>query len=321
MRKGRIKRTLLWTGVAVVALLALVVYTFTPAKLDVAAYPEPVFQASAPDPSILPETTLSVIECGKMISKQVFIFRGGSLSKSYDSGMAAVLVRHPKGQFLFDTGFGANVDEHVKMIPALMRRLTTYDKETSAATQLKANGIDPSEIKMAIISHSHWDHVSGLEDFPQAEAWFSREELEDIPKLPDRELVKQMSSKIKMHSLDLTGPAYENFDRSLDLYGDGSIVFVPLPGHTPGSIGMFVNLHSGKRFFFIGDLTWALEGVELPSERPWVSRKLVDRDEAQVRAAIIKVHLLSKRYPDLVIVPAHDRRVHDRIANFPAVER
>lgn len=321
MRKGRIKRTLLWTAAAVVGLLALLVYTFTPATLDVAAYPEPVFQASTPDPSILPETSLSLIECGKMISKQVFIFRGGSWSESYDSGMAAVLVRHPKGTFLFDTGFGADVDEHVKMIPALMRRLTTYDKETSAAAQLKANGIDPSEIRMAIISHSHWDHVSGLEDFPQAEAWLSREEIEDIPKLPARELIRQMSSKIKMHSLDLTGPAYENFDRSLDLYGDSSIVLVPLPGHTPGSIGMFVNLRSGKRFFFIGDLTWALEGVELPAERPWISRKLVDRDEEEVRRLIVKVHQLMKRYPELVVVPAHDRRAHDRIANFPAFER
>jgi glyoxylase-like metal-dependent hydrolase (beta-lactamase superfamily II) len=157
MRKGRIKRTLLWTAVAVVGLLALLVYTFTPAKLDVTAYPESVFQASTPDPSTF--------------------------------------------------------------------------------------------------------------------------------------------------------------------YGDGSIVFVPLPGHTPGSIGMFVNLRSGKRFFFIGDLTWALEGVELPAERPWISRKLVDRDEAQVRASIIKVHRLSKRYPELVIVPAHDRRVYDRIANFPGFEQ
>ncbi|HYV06041.1 MAG TPA: MBL fold metallo-hydrolase [Blastocatellia bacterium] len=320
MRKGRIKRLLLWVGAAVLALLALLVYTFTPAKLDVAAYPAAVFKSPELNLSTLPETSLSVIECGKMMSKQVFVFRGGHWSEDYESGMAAVLVRHPKGTLLFDTGFGANVDEHVKTIPTLMRRLTTYDKETSAAAQLKAHGFEPGEIKMAIISHSHWDHVSGLEDLPQAEAWFSREEIDDIPKLPASELIKQMSDKLELHALDLNGPPYENFDRSLDLYQDGSIVLVPLPGHTPGSIGMFVNLRSGKRFLFIGDLTWALEGIELPAERPWVSRKLVDRDETQVRASIVKVYQLSKRYPDLVVVPAHDRRVHNRIANFPDFE-
>jgi glyoxylase-like metal-dependent hydrolase (beta-lactamase superfamily II) len=320
MRKGRIRRLLLLAITAVVVLLGLLVYTFTPSRLDVSAYPAPVFQTPDSSPSALPETSLSLIKCGKMMSKQVFVFRGGSWSEAYESGMAAVLVRHPKRSFLFDAGFGANVDEHIKMIPALMRRLTTYDKETSAAAQLKAHGFDPNEIKMAIISHSHWDHVSGLEDFPQAEAWFAKEEIEDIPALPAGELIQQMKGGLKLNGFEFTGVAYENFDRSYDLFGDTSVVLVPLPGHTPGSIGMFVNLRSGKRFFFIGDLTWALEGIELPAERPWISRKLVDRNEEQVRAAIVKVHQLMKRHPDLVVVPAHDRRVHERIAIFPDQE-
>ena len=105
------------------------------------------------------------------------------------------------------------------------------------------------------------------------------------------------------------------------MFSDGSVVLVPLPGHTPGSTGLFVNLHSGKRFFFIGDLTWAIEGVQLPAERPWVSRKLVDQDEEQVRRSIVKVHQLLEKHPDLIIVPAHDRRSYDKIANFPMVER
>jgi glyoxylase-like metal-dependent hydrolase (beta-lactamase superfamily II) len=130
-----------------------------------------------------------------------------------------------------------------------------------------------------------------------------------------------MGDKLKLHTFELSGPPYENFDRSLDLFEDGSIVLVPLPGHTPGSIGMFVNLRSGKRLFFIGDLTWAIEGVQLPAERPWMSRKLVDRDEEGVRRSIVKVYGVMKRYPEMMIVPAHDRRIHDKIANFPEVER
>lgn len=320
MPKGLIRRLLIWVIVAVVAMLALFGYTFTPSRLDVAAYPASMFQTPALNPSALPETSLSLIKCGKMMSKQVFVFRGGSWSEGYDSGMAAVLVRHPQGTLLFDTGFGTRVDEHIKTIPALMRRLTTYDKETSAAAQLKAHGIDPSEIKTAIISHSHWDHVSGLEDFPQAEALFAQQEIDDLPTLPTGELIQQMKGNLKLRAFEFADTGYENFERSFYPFGDASVVLVPLPGHTPGSIGMFVNLRSGKRFFFIGDLTWALEGIELPAERPWISRKLVDRNEEQVRAAIVKVHHLMKRYPDLVVVPAHDRRVHDRIANFPDQE-
>jgi N-acyl homoserine lactone hydrolase len=313
-------------GLAIVALLvvllALLAYTFLPRQIDVKAYgAESTTFHPRENTSTLPEVTLSLIKCGKMMSKQVFVYRGGSWSENYDSGMAAVLVHHAKATFLFDTGFGANVDEHIKTIPSLMQALTKYDKETSAAAQLREHGVDPASIKMAIISHSHWDHISGLEDFPQAEAWFSSEEADYIQTLPARELVKQMGDKLKLHTFELSGPPYENFDRSLDLFEDGSIVLVPLPGHTPGSIGMFANLRSGKRLFFIGDLTWAIEGVQLPAERPWMSRKLVDRDEEGVRRSIVKVYELMKRYPQMMVVPAHDRRIHDKIANFPDIER
>src|SRR5262249_38058217 len=52
------------------------------------------------------------------------------------------------------------------------------------------------------------------------------------------------------------------------LENDGSVALAPLPGHTTGSTGVFVNLRSGKRYLFTGDLTWALEGFKLPAERP-----------------------------------------------------
>jgi N-acyl homoserine lactone hydrolase len=317
-----LKRIVMLIAVLLAVLLALLAYTFSPRQIDVKAYEaESTSFHPRENTGTLPEVTLSLIKCGKMMSKQVFVYRGGSWSENYDSGMAAVLVRHPKVTFLFDTGFGVNVDEHIETIPSLMQALTKYDKETSAATQLREHGVDPASIKMAIISHSHWDHISGLEDFPQAEAWFSREEADYIQTLPTRELVKQMGDKLKVHPFEMSGPPYENFDRSLDLFEDGSIVLVPLPGHTPGSIGMFVNLHSGKRLFFIGDLTWAIEGVQLPAERPWMSRKLVDFDAEGVRRSIVKVYEVMKRYPEMTIVPAHDRRIHDKIANFPEVER
>jgi glyoxylase-like metal-dependent hydrolase (beta-lactamase superfamily II) len=222
---------------------------------------------------------------------------------------------------LFDTGFGARVDEHWLTIPRLMRSLSSYVKEPPAVEQLKAKGIDPSSLRMAIISHSHWDHISGLVDFPGLEVWMPSAELDFIRAGHYPGLIDAMIDQLKVRTFDYTGGPYENFDRSLDLFHDGAVVLVPLPGHTLGSCGMFVNLPSGRRFLLTGDLTWAREGFELPAERPWLARRLVDYDEAEVRRSILRVHQLRRRYPDLVIVPAHDRRVHDRIAAFPEVER
>jgi glyoxylase-like metal-dependent hydrolase (beta-lactamase superfamily II) len=149
----------------------------------------------------------------------------------------------------------------------------------------------------------------------------AREEYQHLEHLPASELIIRLKGGLKLQPFDLDGPPYENFLRSLDLFGDGSVVLVPLEGHTPGSIGMFVNLRSGKRFFFVGDLTWAIDGVTIPAERPWVARKLADVDERVVRRSIVRVHELAKKYPDLIVVPAHDRRVHATIAQLPDAER
>jgi N-acyl homoserine lactone hydrolase len=46
--------------------------------------------------------------------------------------MTALLVRHPKGNLLIDTGAGKNVDAHVKIMPAMMRATTDYTKAITA---------------------------------------------------------------------------------------------------------------------------------------------------------------------------------------------
>jgi glyoxylase-like metal-dependent hydrolase (beta-lactamase superfamily II) len=321
--KKLLKRLFFSAVVILIVLVGLLAYSFTAAKIALGPAQEDIrfLLQNKPDPSKLPEVTLSLLKTGKMLSREVFSYRGGSWGKEYESGMAAVLVRHPQATLLFDSGFGAGVDRHAQTMPFLMRTLSSYVKEQPAAVQLRGHGITADQIKMIILSHSHWDHISGLEDFPGVEVWLPQREIDDVPRLPPSALIQSMIGKLKLHPISFTGSPYENFDQSLDLFQDGSVVLVPLPGHTDGSVGMFVNLRSGKRFFFIGDLTWAIEGIQLPAERPWLARRLVDKDEAQVRRTIVKVHELSRAYPDLVIIPAHDRRLHDRIANFPDFER
>src|SRR5215468_7751348 len=320
--KKVMKTALKVAGVIVVLLLALLAYTFAPAKLDVAANQTPAPEGSRgrPDPAQLPEVTISILKAGKMSARQAFAYRGGSWGGGYENGMAAILVRHPQASFLIDAGFGANVDQHWKTIPWLVRQLSSYVKETPAAAQLQQNGIALDQIKFAVITHSHWDHISGLEDFPGLEVRMPTAELQFIRDRKMPGLIDKMIGNLNVHTFDFTGGPYENFDKSLDLFNDGSVVLVPLPGQTTCSTGVFVNLHSGKRFLFTGDLTWAIEGFELPAERPWLARRLVDYDEAEVRRSIIKVHLLMRKYPDLIVVPAHDRRVHDRIASLPRFE-
>jgi hypothetical protein len=94
-----LKRALLLIVLLLVIAFGLLASTFTAKKLDVEAYKGDSDRFAVNDKfaaTKLPETTLSIIQCGKMMSKQAFIYRGGSWSETYESGMAAVLVRHPK---------------------------------------------------------------------------------------------------------------------------------------------------------------------------------------------------------------------------------
>ena len=94
------------------------------------------------------------------------------------------------------------------------------------------------------------------------------------------------------------------------MYGDGSVVVALAGGHTTGSVVVFVTLPAGKRYAFIGDLTWQLDGVRRPAERPLLMRKLADVDPGQVRQGLLRVASLAGL---MQVVPAHDVSAYDGI--------
>jgi N-acyl homoserine lactone hydrolase len=258
---------------------------------------------------------LSVLHTGKMFSQAAFAYRGGAFGEERVFGMAAVLVQHPQGALLIDAGFGRNVDAHARTIPALMRATSRYEKETPAAEQLARAGFDLRQLKGIVITHAHWDHVSGLEDFPDVPVWLTQAELEFINS-GDAAVKLAASFKRNDRVYGFADGPYLGYESSYDVFRDGSVVLVPAPGHTPGSIIAFVNTPDNKRYAFIGDLAWQREGIALPAERPWLSRVLVDHDAAAVRREIVRLHRLAQRNPDLIVVPAHDRRVLDTLPAF-----
>ena len=63
-----------------------------------------------------------------------------------------------------------------------------------------------------------------------------------------------------------------------DVFDDGSVLLLPLQGHTAGQVGMLLTLPSGQRYLFTGDTTWTLEGIQQPADRSWLlTRKSLDR--------------------------------------------
>ena len=294
--------------IVAVGVIALGV-SFMPATLPVGELPK----VNVPVANPPAEMRLYAIEAGKMMSQAGFAYRGGSLTEPRVFGMGGILVKHPQGYLLFDTGFGEDVDKHFKTIPALMQATSKYEKEPTVATQLRAAGMEPLGLKGVILTHAHWDHVSGLADMPGVSVWVDAQEREFIKSGGDASALARSFGELNYHVYDFPSGPYLGFNNSYDVFGDGSVVLVPAFGHTPGSIIAFITLPGDKRYALVGDLVWQTEGVDIPAEKPWMSRRMVDWDAQRVRDLIVHMHKLKTAMPNLVIVPAHDRRVWDTL--------
>jgi hypothetical protein len=78
---------------------------------------------------------------------------------------------------------------------------------------------------------------------------------------------------------------------------------------------VFVTLPGGKRYAFIGDVAWQLEGVCRPAERPLLMRMLADVDPGQVREDLLRVASFAGL---MQVVPAHDLTAYDGIPGLAA---
>ncbi|HEY2285050.1 MAG TPA: MBL fold metallo-hydrolase, partial [Streptosporangiaceae bacterium] len=68
----------------------------------------------------------------------------------------SVLIEHPEGLFLFDTGYDL---EHVRRV--LPFELPEQAPEQTIPGQLRQLGIDPGQVTHVINSHYHFDHCGG----------------------------------------------------------------------------------------------------------------------------------------------------------------
>jgi glyoxylase-like metal-dependent hydrolase (beta-lactamase superfamily II) len=126
------------------------------------------------------------------------------------------------------------------------------------------------------------------------------------------------ATSIRWEVLEFTSGPFKGYAQSLDLFQDGTVVLVPMPGHTPGSIGLFVTADSGTVYFFIGDVAWKAVAVEMGAPKFLAASVIVDRDRDQTLASVEKVRSVVSQYPELVVVPAHDGAVQDALGYFPS---
>lgn len=258
------------------------------------------------------ELTVHQLPTGTYDTRAAFAVRGGSFRDKRHFAATAVLVQHPKGDLLLDAGFGADVATHVAMLPRFVR--APFHLAKTVAEQLDVYGYDRSRLLGVLVTHSHWDHVSGLDQL-KVPIWLNAREGEYAAQDPDGKVFRSVSPGHEIHEYGFDGPSYLGFSASHDVHGDGSVVVALAGGHTTGSVVVFVTPPAGRRYAFIGDLTWQLDGIRRRVERQLLLRKLADSDPQQVREGLQRAIALDGL---MQVVPAHDRDAYDGIPLLPA---
>ena len=260
---------------------------------------------------------LYVLPTGVNHRTAAFARRGGSPWERWESVSNAVLVEHPRGDVLIDAGFGRLIRAQLRAMPLFFRLLTDLEQSQPAADQLTATGYDFKRLRFILLTHAHWDHVSGVPDFPSVPVLVTAAEHRFIyasgfPNAPARTIDPK-----RYQDYGFDGGRYLGFEQSHDLYGDGSIVIVAAPGHTPGSVVVFVTLPSGARYAFVGDLVWQLEGLAEREQRPWLEARVLGEDPSAVQDSMRRLNAIVPRHPQMKIVASHDPHGYVGIPEWP----
>src|SRR5712692_774855 len=183
---------------------------------------------------------LFVLDCGQNTGKdQSLCSPGVNEGKPIEFSDNCYLIRHAKGLLLWDTG----IPDAVAAMPdgmVVANGAITFRRAKTLAAQLAEIGVKPADITYVALSHTHGDHVGNVALFPSSTVLIQAAEYDWAMTQPAKPAFAA-TQKIEK----LTG------DR--DVFGDGSIVILSTPGHTPGHQSLLVLLPKTGALVLSGD--------------------------------------------------------------------
>jgi glyoxylase-like metal-dependent hydrolase (beta-lactamase superfamily II) len=167
-------------------------------------------------------------------------------SETIEMPVSCMLLRHPQGNVLFDTGCHPSVPDNPAHWQGMEKFMTPImPPGDNVLTGLSCVGLTPDDIDVVVCSHLHPDHCGCNAFFKRATVMVHAKEIA-AARQPDALPMGYLANEWDFGSLDqVTGER--------DVFGDGRIVLIELPGHTPGSIGALVALEKSGTFLLAAD--------------------------------------------------------------------
>lgn len=231
------------------------------------------------------------------------------------------VIEHPDGLVLFDTGMDPAVMTDPDYWPDpvtrfFMHHIFKFDigADDTLTAQLETAGYRAADVGTAVLSHLHADHAGGIAQIPDADLFVSKEAWDHMmgrhshrKMVLRRDLVFPGAKWNHIEFQPTDDPSLAPFTEACDLFGDGSMIVLPTPGHLAGDVSMLVRRAEGPPLLLIGDLTYSeelLQRDQLPATG----------DHEVLLQSFAKVRALKEHMPDLVIVAAHDTTAQAKLA-------
>jgi glyoxylase-like metal-dependent hydrolase (beta-lactamase superfamily II) len=211
------------------------------------------------------------------------------------------LIRHGANYMLWDTGLPRS---------DLGKPLTRGKTEgaslrTSITDQLAQVGVKPEQVQRVGISHYHFDHVGQAQDFAHARLLIGEDDLARLRQPDAGERAKPLASWLAGGK-----GAIEAVRGDKDVFGDGRVVMLDLPGHTPGHHGLLVKLDRTGPVLLSGDVAHFRENLETDG----VPSFNVDR--ARSLASMDRIRALARNLGATLVIQ-HDDRDVAKLPAFP----
>lgn len=257
----------------------------------------PTVPATTPTAPAGPELSLSRLECGTSVTNDVgrfsdtFAMDGVKIAFVY----SCYLIQRGSEYMLWDSGHSMSAGA-----PA---------PKVSLVDQLAQRGITPEQIKFLGVSHYHNDHIGQAASFPQATLLIGKGDW-DVVSSP-----KPVGTNPAFLAPWLTGGSkLETVPLDKDVFGDGSVIMLTTPGHTPGHHSLLVKLKETGPVLLTGDLAHFHENYEsngVPGFNTSRAETLASLDRFKKIAAGMKAK----------VVLQHDARDVGKLPAFPAAAK
>jgi glyoxylase-like metal-dependent hydrolase (beta-lactamase superfamily II) len=234
----------------------------------------------------------------------------GFRSERIEIPVPAYIVEHPgAGLMLVDTGFHASVavDAKKNLGPVLGRLFSSQEMDAADAIpdQLRARGFDPGDVKLVVMTHLHFDHASGVAQFPDATFVVTEREWKaatDEKGLTGGYVRRQFDHAFDWRTVDFDADdvnSFAGFGRTLDLFGDGSVRLAYTPGHTLGHMSVVLRTREGE-FVVTGDAAYTMRTLR-ESVMPYGPH-----DEHEFRRSLRELQRTIEQTPGATVSVGHD---------------